>query len=42
MNKQSRERQAYVPAEALVIEIKAQGIICTSPDFSDYENGGMI
>lgn len=34
----SKERETYVPADLKVIEIKVQGIICTSID--PYNNGG--
>ena len=36
----SCERQAYTPACVKVIEIVAQKIICTSPGFSPYDDGG--
>ncbi|MCQ2171162.1 MAG: hypothetical protein MJZ17_00175 [Bacteroidales bacterium] len=39
-NNELQERQAYVPASVKVIEVTAQKVMCTSPSFSDYNDGG--
>ena len=37
-----QERQSYVPVSVKVIEVTAQKVMCTSPSFDDYNDGGSF
>ncbi|MBQ0080127.1 MAG: hypothetical protein KBS95_01060 [Alistipes sp.] len=41
-NNELQERQSYVPASVKVIEVTAQKVMCTSPSFDDYNDGGSF